>query len=900
MRFDRVQPEHRIVRSVRAVCLSRVGGLLLGLALGVGRISSSVAAEATLTNFQQIIALGRAGATDAPYPARVRGVVVFPSGGGRELLHLTDGTNGLGATLLTLPGLRANLRPPPKVGDYIEVEGETAAGSSHPYVARATVRYLGQGRFPTPRLIRAGELAAGQHHGGFVRLRATILDVSRVRGHAVYQVLSDGYEFPVALSEPPERLPLELLNAGIEVQGMPWTQFDGAGRATSFRLLVGSSAWQRVLKPGSSNLFTGNRYTLAAMSNAPFSDERLVVSGVVTYVWPEHFLALQDATGVAIAYPFQPLAKSSREGEYVSRPSRGPLRPGDRIELVGAKDMRRAHAPQLRHSEYRLVGREELPKAPLITETDALTGVHDCRRVRVRGRILDRDGYEQFGAKVSRLWLKMGEHTAYAIFAASNHVEFAAPTGRQVELSGLCVVSAGAERPVRSFVIYLNSPADVRVLPEPPVWLSATALRVGGVAGGLVALTLSWVWLLRRQVARQTAALRQSNEQLEAEVRKRQRSQAAYVESETRTRLVVDTALDAVIAMDADGIIRSWNAQAARTFGWSAEEALGRPLVETIVPISLRSRHAQGLKHFLATGEGPVLNKRIEINALHRAGNEFPIELSIAPMKVGGRWIFSAFARDISERKRAEDELLKALARERELGELKTSFVSMVSHEFRTPLEVIVSSADILDRYLDRLLPPERAEHLRAIQDSVRRMSGMMEDVLLLGRFESARQQFHPDDVHLTAFCRRLVDEIASATNNKCRLELTLDEALPLARADQNLLRHILTNLLSNAVKYSPAGSSVELTLTRDQADAVWVIADRGLGIPEADQAQLFQAFHRGRNAGQIPGTGLGLVIVKRSVELHGGQIECVSQEGKGTRFTVRLPVFDGAGAAAP
>lgn len=174
-------------------------------------------------------------------------------------------------------------------------------------------------------------------------------------------------------------------------------------------------------------------------------------------------------------------------------------------------------------------------------------------------------------------------------------------------------------------------------------------------------------------------------------------------------------------------------------------------------------------------------------------------------------------------------------------------------------------------------------------------MAGMMEDVLLLGRFEAGRLEFKPDDLLLPAWCRRLVDEMHSATGQSCPIELAIAEFPPLVRADEGLLRHILTNLLSNAVKYSPAGVPVRFEVARDDGQAVFRVVDRGIGIPPADQARLFEAFHRGRNTDSVPGTGLGLVIVKRCVELHGGRIEFSSAEGNGATFTVRLPLFTNA-----
>ncbi len=237
-------------------------------------------------------------------------------------------------------------------------------------------------------------------------------------------------------------------------------------------------------------------------------------------------------------------------------------------------------------------------------------------------------------------------------------------------------------------------------------------------------------------------------------------------------------------------------------------------------------------------------------------------------------------------------ELREALDRARELTRLKSNFVSMVSHEYRTPLGVIVSSADILSRYLERLEPAECAEHLQAIQSSARRMARMMEDVLLVGRLDGDQQGFQPDDLHLVSFCRRLIEEQHSVTAGRWPFQLDLDETLPLALADGHLLRHILTNLLSNAAKYSPPGSLITLSLRRNGEVAEFRVADEGMGIPAEDREHLYTAFHRGRNTPQIPGTGLGLVIVKRCVDRHGGTIAFESEEGRGATFTVRLPVF--------
>lgn len=244
------------------------------------------------------------------------------------------------------------------------------------------------------------------------------------------------------------------------------------------------------------------------------------------------------------------------------------------------------------------------------------------------------------------------------------------------------------------------------------------------------------------------------------------------------------------------------------------------------------------------------------------------------------------------QRKAADQELHRALAKEKELGQLRSSFVSMVSHEFRTPLGVIQSSAEILEDYFEHLAPEERREHLVSIKKNTTRMASLMEEVLLLGRFDAGKMDFAPGALDLENFVRRVVEEVTSATGRRCPLRMGRLSIAPATSADERLLGPVLTNLLSNAIKYSHPGEPVELAVSRDDDHAVFAIRDHGLGIPGPERQWLFEPFHRGSNVGSRPGTGLGLVIAKRCVDLHGGSIEIDSTEGQGTTAVVRLPVY--------
>jgi signal transduction histidine kinase len=242
------------------------------------------------------------------------------------------------------------------------------------------------------------------------------------------------------------------------------------------------------------------------------------------------------------------------------------------------------------------------------------------------------------------------------------------------------------------------------------------------------------------------------------------------------------------------------------------------------------------------------------------------------------------------EKHRAE--LQRALEREQELNKLKTRFVSIVSHEFRTPLGIIGSSAEILEHYDGKLTPEQRTEHLHAITENVKRTARMMEDALALSRMDSGGITFNPAPLDARAFCERLCDEMRSATAKRNPIELDVAaEVNGPVLLDEALLRHMLTNLLSNAVKYSEEGAPVQLRVQCSGNEIRFEVEDHGIGIPESDRDRLFEAFHRAENVGHVHGTGLGLVIAKRCCDLHGGRISFQTAEGQGTTFTITLPL---------
>jgi PAS domain S-box-containing protein len=509
-----------------------------------------------------------------------------------------------------------------------------------------------------------------------------------------------------------------------------------------------------------------------------------------------------------------------------------------------------------------------------------------------------------------------------------------------------------------------------------------------------------------------------------------------------RLGAVLESSLDAVIAIDAAGVVTDWNPAAELLFGWAADAAVGQDLASLIIPEEHRGAHRRGMERLLGGGEARLVGRRVEVPALRRDGSTVEVELTLARIGTSPEeTLFVAHVRDVTERrrsdrererhatgleataresavrlaevsarlerterllqvafrrtpvalsvtrlstgrlveandaflattghtresalgrttlelgiwedassrdafladitrdgfarnrecrfrrangevttslvsaerieidgephvfaasveieaqKRAEAELRRALGQEQELLRLKSRFVSMVSHEYRTPLGVIQSAAEILDAYFDRLGPERRRMHLADIRDAATTMTRLMDEVLFLERSGAGRLGCRPAPVEIGPFCREFLagPGLADAAG---RIRARIADGLPHAWIDAGLLRLALGNLLGNALKYSSARHAVDLEVVRNGDFLVIAVSDRGIGIPTDDLARLFEPFHRAGNVGDIQGSGLGLVIVKRCADLHGGHVGIDSREGEGATFTLSLPAF--------
>jgi PAS domain S-box-containing protein len=380
----------------------------------------------------------------------------------------------------------------------------------------------------------------------------------------------------------------------------------------------------------------------------------------------------------------------------------------------------------------------------------------------------------------------------------------------------------------------------------------------------------------------------------------RSRAEAEIRASAGQLKAIIDTALDAVITMDGTGVIRSWSPQAERVFGWPAPEAIGRKLSTTIVPPAYREAHERGLAHLLATGEGPVLNRRLELTGMHRDGREIPVELAITRVDVGVDWLFSAFVRDISERKLLEQQLRQAQKMEA-VGRLAGG----VAHDFNNVLTAIFGYTELV---LEELPAQSSARpDLEEIRKAAQRASALTRQLLAFSR----QQVLEPVVLKLNDLVEDVDKMLRRLLGEDVELRLSLTRDLGNVRADPGQLQQVLMNLIVNARDAMPTGGKllIETTnadLTEQYAElhqpvspgryVMLAVSDTGMGMNADTKARIFEPFFTTKEKGK--GTGLGLSTVYGIVKQSAGYIWVYTEVGRGTTFKVYLPRVDAPAVA--
>lgn len=363
---------------------------------------------------------------------------------------------------------------------------------------------------------------------------------------------------------------------------------------------------------------------------------------------------------------------------------------------------------------------------------------------------------------------------------------------------------------------------------------------------------------------------------------------------------LIATANAPVFGLDRHGNINEWNNRAMELTGFTGNEVINQRFIDILVHKSSRETTAEKLE--AVYGGRPFSN--LEVPVVTKDQKRIVILLNATPRKNANDEIeslflvgqditeFTLYRQSLEERvKERTEELQIALEKEKELVTIKSRFASIVSHEFRTPLSTISVSASHIKKFRSRLQPEEIDKKLDVIQEQISHMTRLLEDVLTIGKSESGKIQMTKKELNICQLIMKIREDVENQFKNTHTITCSLDILQEEVVCDEGLLRNIFVNLFSNAIKFSPGKNNVSVTAHEGKDHLQFEISDNGIGIPEADQQRVFSPFDRGTNASTIPGTGLGLSIVKKAVDMVGGSITLRSEAGKGSVFTVTIPV---------
>ncbi len=372
-----------------------------------------------------------------------------------------------------------------------------------------------------------------------------------------------------------------------------------------------------------------------------------------------------------------------------------------------------------------------------------------------------------------------------------------------------------------------------------------------------------------------------------------------------------------IVVTDAGGIIKSINPFALNLFAYTSEEVVDKP-IETLIPSRFHHHHVADRQAYTHNPRSRPMGLGMDLFAVRKDGSEFPVEVSLGIYDSDGESSVIAFVTDITVRKKAEKEIRKlndeleatvekrtvqltnalhelerskqvlgqSLEKEKELNELKSNFVSMASHEFRTPLSTVLSSAYLIEKYSSAEEQPKREKHLQRIISSVNMLTDILNDFLSVGKLEEGKIQVKLSEFNIENLITAIVEEIKNNIRSKQEI-IYSHEGNTNVLLDPSLLKHIVMNLVSNASKFSPEGRKIEIKTVKSEERIVLSVIDHGIGISKEDQKHLMERFYRASNADNIQGTGLGLHIVAKYAELMNGSVTYKSDLEKGTEFLV-------------
>ncbi len=395
-----------------------------------------------------------------------------------------------------------------------------------------------------------------------------------------------------------------------------------------------------------------------------------------------------------------------------------------------------------------------------------------------------------------------------------------------------------------------------------------------------------------------------------------------FMENAALLKAIIENAIDGIITIDDRGRIESINPSGCKLFQYLAEEVVGKN-VAMLMPSPDREQHDEYIRRYQHTGVPHIIGTGREVVGLRKDGTIFPFKLGVSEVQFLGRKIYTGFIHDQTREKEAEKRLKEdaehleeqvevrthllrdtvyalqqakaevslSLEKEKELGQLKSRFVSMASHEFRTPLSAIQLSASLIDKYANSFNNPNISKHVGRIKSTVGNLTTILNDFLSLEKLEAGRVEPSFSNFDLVKFAEEITEEMQMVAKEHQNIIYQHTGINSVVKLDQNLLKNCILNLIANAIKYSGENTFIDFNTEINSQKCIITVSDNGIGIPETDQKHLFEPFFRAHNTGNIPGTGLGLNIVRRYTNLMNGNIDFKSNVNHGTLFTISFPI---------
>jgi PAS domain S-box-containing protein len=358
--------------------------------------------------------------------------------------------------------------------------------------------------------------------------------------------------------------------------------------------------------------------------------------------------------------------------------------------------------------------------------------------------------------------------------------------------------------------------------------------------------------------------------------------------SEERLKILFDYAPEAYFMLDYKDVFIDGNKETELIFGYTKEELIEKKQFHSVL---FSEEYFVAWDRILSLSKKNIPTGPDELEIIRKDGKKITIELNTYPVIIGGKQLVLGAAHNISLRKKAEEEIRNALKHSQDLNQMKSRFVSMVSHEFRTPLSTILSSLELLEYYNEKLSTDEKKSHFAKITRSVDYLTDLLDDVITINKADSGRLEVKYSKYDVVKMINQLINELKESYVESPSISLKSSSNAIEARVDEKLFRQIISNLVSNAIKYTSPDKKIEVNLFEKENHFIFEIRDEGVGIPVESQKELFTPFYRASNIGNVPGSGLGLAITKRSVDLLNGQIEFSSRQNEGTTFKVILPI---------